>query len=182
MDALTCLTKHGDADGQAVWFWLPDAGVKFAGWRCRPSVRHAAQAMVAKKPGTPGRARSSRKTIAQGVPSDFGVPVLACVRLFRFARKAVGAFVHPAFPAPSVWRDEVVAKPGRKSRRGNAEACSLLSSRASEHLAARSAVKSRARPGTHTHRAMCCAKPNPRVFAQPNPVVMGPCFRRDDTE
>ena len=33
-----------------------------------PSGRHAAQAMVAKKPGTPGRARSSRKTIAQGVP------------------------------------------------------------------------------------------------------------------
>jgi hypothetical protein len=26
------------------------------------------KAMVAKKPGTPGRARSSRKTIAQGVP------------------------------------------------------------------------------------------------------------------
>ena len=33
-----------------------------------PSVRYAAQAMVANKPGTPGRARSSRKTIAQGVP------------------------------------------------------------------------------------------------------------------
>ena len=41
------------------------------------------RAMVANKPGTPGRARSSRKTIAQGVPDDFGVPVLACVRLFR---------------------------------------------------------------------------------------------------
>jgi hypothetical protein len=49
-----------DAYGQAVWFWLPDAGVKFAGI--------SPQAMVANKPGTPGRARSSRKTIAQGVP------------------------------------------------------------------------------------------------------------------
>jgi hypothetical protein len=29
--------------------------------------------MVAKKPGTPGRARSSRKTIAQGMP-DVSVP------------------------------------------------------------------------------------------------------------
>ena len=32
------------------------------------SLRKFPQAMVAKKPGTPGRARSSRKTIAQGVP------------------------------------------------------------------------------------------------------------------
>ena len=40
------------------------------------------RATVANKPDTPGRARSSRNTIAQGVPSDFGVPVLACVRLF----------------------------------------------------------------------------------------------------
>jgi hypothetical protein len=47
-------------------------------------------ATEANKPGTPGRARSSRKTIAQGVPSDFGVPVLACV-LFLSARVAVGA-------------------------------------------------------------------------------------------
>jgi hypothetical protein len=37
-------------------------------WRCRPSARRAAQVMVANKPGTPGRARSSRKTIAQGMP------------------------------------------------------------------------------------------------------------------
>jgi hypothetical protein len=32
------------------------------------TAKHAAQTMVAKKPGTPGRARSSRKAIAQGVP------------------------------------------------------------------------------------------------------------------
>ena len=68
MDAVVPQDVRRVAYGQAVWFWLPDAGVKFAGWRCRPSVRHAAQAMVANKPGTPGRARSSRKTIAQGVP------------------------------------------------------------------------------------------------------------------
>ncbi len=68
MDAVVLQTFGTSAYGQAVWFWLPDAGVKFVGWRCRPSVRHAAQAMVAKKPGTPGRARSSRKAIAQGVP------------------------------------------------------------------------------------------------------------------
>src|SRR6202011_1942084 len=48
------------AYGQAVWSCPLDAGVKFAG---------DPQATVAKKPDTPGRARSSRKTIAQGVPS-----------------------------------------------------------------------------------------------------------------
>jgi hypothetical protein len=53
-------TMRAEAYGQAAWFWLPDAGVKFG--------EHFPQAMVAKKPGTPGRARSSRKTIAQGVP------------------------------------------------------------------------------------------------------------------
>jgi hypothetical protein len=30
MDAMTCLTKHVVAYGQAVWSCPPDAGVKFA--------------------------------------------------------------------------------------------------------------------------------------------------------
>jgi hypothetical protein len=72
MDGSISQASGIDTSGQAVWFWLPDAGVKFADWRCRPSVRHAAQTMVANKPGTPGRARSSRKTIAQGMPDCFG--------------------------------------------------------------------------------------------------------------
>jgi hypothetical protein len=58
------LTRDVGVDGQAVWFWLPDAGVKLRKTIC--------VAMVAKKPGTPGRARSSRKTIAQGMPERFG--------------------------------------------------------------------------------------------------------------
>ena len=41
------------ADGQAVWSRHPDAGVKFCGFT-------SPQVMVANKPGTPGRARSSR--------------------------------------------------------------------------------------------------------------------------
>ena len=76
MDAVRPQDVRRNAYGQAVWFWLPDAGVKFG--------EHFPQAMVAKKLGTPGRARSSRKAIAQGVPSDFGGPVLACARLFLF--------------------------------------------------------------------------------------------------
>jgi hypothetical protein len=100
MDALGAQTMCTEAYGQAVWFWLPDAGVN-------PRVEKPG-GMVAKKPGTPGRARSSRKTIAQGVPSDFGVPVLACVRLFRFARVAVGAACtrHSLRPCvPKIWQN-----------------------------------------------------------------------------
>ena len=55
--------------------------------------------------------------------SDFGVPVLASRASFLFARKAVGAFVHPAFPAPSIFGGSgILQSPGEKSRRGNAVA------------------------------------------------------------
>ena len=86
------------AYGQAVWSCPPDAGVK--------SIEMIRSATEANKPGTPGRARSSRKAIAQGVPDDFGVPVLGLRASFCFQHAwHVGAFVHPAFPAPSVSRE-----------------------------------------------------------------------------
>ena len=71
----------------------------------RPKRRICA-AMVAKKPGTPGRARSSRKTIAQGMPDRFGVPVLACGHLF-FCTQGSGCGQRPAFPAPSCFEGRV---------------------------------------------------------------------------
>jgi hypothetical protein len=45
----------------------------------------------------------------------FGVPVVTCVRAFlHFARKAAGAFRHPAFPAPSLfWADNDDAELGQ---------------------------------------------------------------------
>src|ERR1700760_138145 len=55
MDARDITDEDIDVDGQAVWSWLPDAGVK-------PSEM-IGKAMVANKPGTPGRARSSRKPL-----------------------------------------------------------------------------------------------------------------------
>jgi hypothetical protein len=59
--------------------------------------------MVAKKPGTPGRARSSRKAIAQGVPCDFRRTCVG-LRAFLFVcTQGSGCVVHPAFPAPSVF-------------------------------------------------------------------------------
>ena len=44
MDADVPLTNGADADGEVVWFWRPDAGVKFCG--------KSRQAMVARKPVT----------------------------------------------------------------------------------------------------------------------------------
>jgi hypothetical protein len=82
MDARGRRTCGRNAYGQAVWSCPANAGDK-------PARRLAGDG--GKKAGSPGRSRSSRKPIAQGVPDDFGVPVLACARLFCFAREAVGA-------------------------------------------------------------------------------------------
>ncbi len=55
--------------------------------------------MMARKPGAPGRKRSSRSTIAQGGP-DFRLTCGTC-RLHFFRRRATGLSRGPAFPAPS---------------------------------------------------------------------------------
>src|ERR1700744_985257 len=75
------------AYGQAVWFWLPDAGVKFAEiigerwWLTSPAHQEERGAAV--------------KPLRRECRSDFGVPVLACVRLFvlharQWVRRAPG--------------------------------------------------------------------------------------------
>jgi len=53
---------------------------------------------------TPGRARISRNTIAQGMPVVCGVPVVA-TRVLSCCTRGYGCIGHPAFPAPSL-RDE----------------------------------------------------------------------------
>src|ERR1700755_2149255 len=62
-----------------------------------PAVRHAAQAMVAKKPGTPGRARSSRKAIAQGVP-DVSADLYRLVGIFLFSPQGLRVRPAPGIP------------------------------------------------------------------------------------
>jgi hypothetical protein len=47
------------ADGEVAWSWSPDAGIKPA--------EDDPPATGAIKPGTPGRSRISRNTIAQGM-------------------------------------------------------------------------------------------------------------------
>jgi hypothetical protein len=59
MDASMCETGTLEAVGEIVWSWPPDAEVKLC-----ETLRKATGAI---KPGTPGRVRISRKTIAQGM-------------------------------------------------------------------------------------------------------------------
>jgi hypothetical protein len=52
-------TNDAKADGEVVWSWRPDAGVKFRG-----TIR---ETTVAKEPGHRGEHEGNRKTIAQGM-------------------------------------------------------------------------------------------------------------------
>src|SRR6201994_2803180 len=94
------------ADGQAVWFWLPDAGVKFA--------EYLRKRWWLKSPAHQEERGAAVKPLRRECRSDFGVPVLACVRLFvlhvrQWVRRA------PGIPcALFSERDEIVAKPGRE--------------------------------------------------------------------
>src|ERR1700724_4087887 len=75
------------AYGQAVWFWLPDAGVKFA--EC------LRRRWWVKSPAHQEEHGAAVKPLRRECRSDFGVPVLACVRLFvlhawQWVRRAPG--------------------------------------------------------------------------------------------
>jgi len=64
-----------EADGEIVWSWRPDAGVKSRGVAMSAlRDRHAVirVATEANKPGTPRRARISRKPLRRGCRSVFG--------------------------------------------------------------------------------------------------------------
>ena len=78
---------------------------------------------VAKKPGTPGRARISRTTIAQGMPECFGVPVVTNSRVFAlYARLRVRET--PGIPcALSYVRATRLMHHSGISCRGNVEVC-----------------------------------------------------------
>jgi hypothetical protein len=101
-------TNCADAYGQAVWSCPPDAGVN-------PRVEEPGET-EANKPGTPGRSRSSRSTIAQGVPDVSALPVVttACVHHYPSCTRGCGCGQRPAFPAPSFSRATCDAKPGRE--------------------------------------------------------------------
>jgi hypothetical protein len=82
------------------------------GSSCVKTIRAAT---VAKKPASPGRARSSRSNHCAGNAVMLRRPVVTTlVCFFHSAYEAAGAAERPAFPAPSVFgRDENDASPGR---------------------------------------------------------------------
>jgi hypothetical protein len=90
------MTNAVVADGEAVWSWRPDAGVKF--------VRNFSRATVARKPGHRGEHGISRKPLRR----ESRMPPLdlyARVRFFvHFCTRDRGCSAHPAFPAPSSLR------------------------------------------------------------------------------
>jgi hypothetical protein len=93
------------ADGEVVWSWRPDAGVKLCG-----SIRTAT---VARKPVHRGEREVSRKPLrreGRDVPAHlWSFPCAFCAQ--PAAQGAAGASRHPAFPAPSsVWEGHRIAK------------------------------------------------------------------------
>jgi hypothetical protein len=69
MDACVAQDERDrNADGEVAWSCCLDAGIKLCG-----SVR---KVTVARKPDHRGDREGNRKTIVQGMPSCFGVPVV----------------------------------------------------------------------------------------------------------
>jgi len=72
------------ADGEVVWSWRPDAGVKFA------DENSASEG--GKKARSPGRARRTPlKPLRAGMPGDPGATVVTNARAFYTTRAATGA-------------------------------------------------------------------------------------------
>jgi hypothetical protein len=85
------------AYGQAVWSCPPDAGVKSVEMRFRPCGRNAeiGRRRRLTSPVLRGERGAAVKPLRRECRSDFGVPVLACVRLFvlharQWVRRAPG--------------------------------------------------------------------------------------------
>jgi hypothetical protein len=95
MDAKCCRTGSAFADGEVAWSRYPDADIKLRG-----NIR---EAMVARKPGSPGRARRKPlKPFARGMPDCFGEPVVTNSCAFFVAREATGARERPGIPCALV--------------------------------------------------------------------------------
>jgi hypothetical protein len=100
---------EADADGEVVWSWHPDADAKSVGDDLADDGGNQAR--------SPGSAKDTVKTVAQGMPDDPAGPVVtaACVFCLQAGR---GRGRRPAFPAPSHFqRDRIFAKPGREAPR-----------------------------------------------------------------
>src|SRR5262249_44817231 len=81
------------ADGEVVWSWRRDRGVKLAG-EIPPTT-------VARNAAHRGERERSRKTIARGKPGLFGCTCSSTPRVLSFCTRDYGCIWRPAFPAPS---------------------------------------------------------------------------------
>jgi len=105
------LTSVADADGEVVWSWRPGAGAKFRG----------SQAFAddgGNKAGHRGELEVSRKAIAQGKPDCLRwTCMLVCAPPCAHCTRDRGCSAHPAFPAPSSYRE------GQGPRKARASVC-----------------------------------------------------------
>ena len=88
------------ADGEAVWFWRPQAGVKSA-----PMPTRRADDGVNKASGPREERGRNRKTIAWGMPDVSGASAVKTgvhTQTTPQRTSGCGCIGHPAFPAPSV--------------------------------------------------------------------------------
>jgi hypothetical protein len=109
-----CRTTNGVlADGEAVWFWRPDADAKFCG-----AIQRAT---VARKPGYREERGISRKTIAQGMPDCFGGPVVTTSCAFFTAHETAGARNTRHSLRPPVREGQYQCGTRAQSRRGKAK-------------------------------------------------------------
>src|SRR5882757_8574440 len=150
-----CATSGACADGEVVWSWRSDAGVKLAKTLTRLADDGGNQAW------SPGRSRISRKAIAQGRPDDPPVPVVLPRAFFLHADHGCGG--HPAFPAPSVI--------SRAARSDNSDA-----SVPREHGLTPLHTSSRRRPGPITTGSRF-AKATHSIASIDGPRRMGPGSR-----
>jgi hypothetical protein len=121
--------------GQAVWFWLPDAGVKsvLAMSASVDTARRRWWLTITAHQEEHGASVKPLRRECRTVSAYLCWP--ACV-FFCFARKAVGAASTRHSLLPLLPRDKHSASLGRKSRRGNAVLRLLTRRRSNEKLVA----------------------------------------------
>src|SRR6266481_210379 len=109
-----CATSGVCADGEVVWSWRSNAGAKLA--ETIPPMT------VATKQWSPGRARISRKTIAQGRPDDPPVPVVL-PRAFCCTRTMGAVGTRPSLRPLVIREDERITHHSDASRREDTQPC-----------------------------------------------------------
>jgi hypothetical protein len=111
MDALTAPDERGRADGEVVWSWSPDAGIKLVndlhGRRWQKSPVHRREHEV------------SRNTIAQGMPECSGVPVVTLLVCFFHSHTRLRVRQTPGIPCTLPFREGKTLQKLGHSCRGN---------------------------------------------------------------